>query len=92
MIVLVGLIAGWLPGQLVTGGRFGVIGDVAIGIVGGLIGSWLLATPGLHCLHGACQRGSLSPPSGAVIPLSIVGLASGRFPETALLGRRSLRL
>ena len=34
IILVVGLIAGWLAGQLVAGGGFGLIGDAAIGIVG----------------------------------------------------------
>jgi len=36
VIVLVGLIAGWLAGKIVRGAGFGVIGDIAIGIVGAL--------------------------------------------------------
>jgi predicted lipid-binding transport protein (Tim44 family) len=40
IILLVGLIAGWLAGQVVRGTGFGLIADIAIGIVGALIGSW----------------------------------------------------
>lgn len=46
IILLVGLIAGWLAGQIVQGTGFGLIADIAIGIVGALIGAWLL--PHLH--------------------------------------------
>ena len=42
IILLVGLIAGWLAGEIVAGGGFGLFGDMVIGIVGALIGSWLL--------------------------------------------------
>jgi uncharacterized membrane protein YeaQ/YmgE (transglycosylase-associated protein family) len=42
IILLVGLIAGWLAGQIVRGTGYGFIADIAIGIVGALIGSWLL--------------------------------------------------
>jgi uncharacterized membrane protein YeaQ/YmgE (transglycosylase-associated protein family) len=38
----VGLIAGWLAGQIVQGTGFGIVGDLIIGIVGAFIGSWLL--------------------------------------------------
>ena len=34
VILLVGLIAGWLAGRLVAGGGFGLIGNIAVGIVG----------------------------------------------------------
>jgi len=40
-LLLIGLIAGWLAGQLVKGSGFGVIGDIVVGIVGSLIGGWL---------------------------------------------------
>ena len=41
VILLVGLIAGWLAGKVVAGGGFGIVADIAIGIVGALIGSAL---------------------------------------------------
>jgi len=45
IILLVGLIAGWLAGQIVQGTGFGLIADIGIGIVGALIGAWLLPHP-----------------------------------------------
>jgi uncharacterized membrane protein YeaQ/YmgE (transglycosylase-associated protein family) len=48
IILLVGLIAGWLAGKIVSDGGFGFIGDIAIGIVGSLIGTWLLSRLGVH--------------------------------------------
>ena len=39
VILLVGLIAGWLAGQIVRGTGFGLIADIALGIVGALIGA-----------------------------------------------------
>jgi uncharacterized membrane protein YeaQ/YmgE (transglycosylase-associated protein family) len=42
VILLVGVIAGWLAGQIVRGTGFGLIADLCIGVVGALIGSWLL--------------------------------------------------
>ena len=42
VILLVGLIAGWLAGQIVKGTGYGLVADICIGIIGALIGSWLL--------------------------------------------------
>ena len=57
VILLVGLIAGWLGGQIVRGTGFGVIADVCIGIIGALIGSWLLPRLGIHlAAHFCLQR------------------------------------
>lgn len=39
--IVVGLIAGWLAGQVMSGGSYGVIGDIVIGIIGGLVGGYL---------------------------------------------------
>jgi uncharacterized membrane protein YeaQ/YmgE (transglycosylase-associated protein family) len=42
VIIIVGIVAGWLAGQIVRGGGFGLIGDLMFGIVGAFIGDWLL--------------------------------------------------
>jgi uncharacterized membrane protein YeaQ/YmgE (transglycosylase-associated protein family) len=42
VIILVGLIAGWLAGQVMRGSGFGLIGDLIVGLLGALIGDWLL--------------------------------------------------
>ena len=36
--IVVGLIAGWLAGMVVKGGGFGMIGNIIVGVVGGLLG------------------------------------------------------
>lgn len=41
VLILVGLIAGWLTGKVMRGTGFGVIGDIIIGLLGAVIGSWL---------------------------------------------------
>ena len=59
VILVVGLIAGWLAGEI-TGAWFGLVGDAAIGIVGARIGDWLLHGLGIHFGSGiiglVCQR------------------------------------
>ena len=52
VILIVGLIAGWLAGQVVKETGFGLVADIAIGIVGALIGSWLLPRLGIHLGSG----------------------------------------
>ncbi len=42
VILFVGLVAGWLAGQIVRGTGFGIVGDLIVGILGAFIGSWLL--------------------------------------------------
>jgi uncharacterized membrane protein YeaQ/YmgE (transglycosylase-associated protein family) len=40
--LVIGAIAGWLAGQVVTGGGFGLVGDIIVGIIGAIVGGWLL--------------------------------------------------
>ena len=39
--LVVGLIAGWLAGQVMRGGGYGLIGDVIVGVVGAMLGGFL---------------------------------------------------
>ena len=41
VILLVGLVAGWLAGKIVRGAGFGLIGNIVIGIIGAFLASWL---------------------------------------------------
>ena len=61
VILVVGLVAGWLAGKIVRGAGFGLIGDIAIGIVGAFIGDWLLPQIGIH-LGTELFRQSSTPP------------------------------
>ena len=41
--IVVGLIAGFLAGQVMRGGGYGIVGDMIIGIVGAVLGGFLAA-------------------------------------------------
>ena len=79
IMLLVGLIAGWLAGKLVAGGGFGLIADIAIGIVGAFIGTWFLPRLGIHIGSGLISA-IIVATIGAVILLLIVGLFRRGFP------------
>ena len=46
-VVLIGILAGWLAGQLTKGSGFGVLGDLIVGILGSLLGSFLFGLLGI---------------------------------------------
>ena len=48
--LLIGLIAGWLAGQITKGGGFGLLGDLIVGIIGALLGGFLFALLGLAAI------------------------------------------
>jgi len=45
--IVVGLVAGWLAGQLMKGGGYGVVVDIILGLLGGVVGGWLFGLLGL---------------------------------------------
>ncbi|HSP33056.1 MAG TPA: GlsB/YeaQ/YmgE family stress response membrane protein [Thermoanaerobaculia bacterium] len=50
--LLIGLIAGWLAGQVMKGGGYGIVGDMIVGVIGALVGGWLFGVLGIHAGGG----------------------------------------
>ena len=50
--ILIGLAAGWLAGQFMRGGGFGVVGDIALGVVGALVGGLMFRALGVSAGGG----------------------------------------
>jgi uncharacterized membrane protein YeaQ/YmgE (transglycosylase-associated protein family) len=79
VILVVGIIAGWLAGKIIRGNGFGLVGDAAIGIVGALIGDWLLHRLGLHFGSGIIGL-VINATIGAIVlllPLRLMGASGG---------------
>jgi uncharacterized membrane protein YeaQ/YmgE (transglycosylase-associated protein family) len=71
--ILIGLAAGWLAGQLMKGGGFGVVGDIIVGVIGALLGGFLFHTLGVSA--GGGLFGSLVVATiGAVVLLFLLRL------------------
>ncbi|MDB5404640.1 MAG: hypothetical protein QOF70_6116 [Acetobacteraceae bacterium] len=77
VIIFVGLVAGWLAGQIVQGTGFGLIGDLIIGIVGAFVGDWLLPRVGIHLGMGIISA-IINATIGAVVLLLVIRLFRGR--------------
>ena len=45
--IVIGLVAGWLAGQLMKGGGYGVVGDIVVGVLGAVLGGWLFSALGI---------------------------------------------
>ena len=81
--IIVGLIAGFLAGQVMRGGGYGVIGDIIVGVLGGLLGGWI-GTTFLHIsagVSGINLESILIAFAGAVLLILIL----------RMIGRRSSR-
>jgi uncharacterized membrane protein YeaQ/YmgE (transglycosylase-associated protein family) len=73
ILLIVGLVAGWLAGKLVRGAGFGVIGDIIIGIIGAFVGTWLLGKLGI-VIGGGILANIINATIGAVVLLLLVRL------------------
>ena len=74
VILVVGLIAGWLAGQIMKGGGFGIIGDIIVGVIGAFIGGWLWGLLKLPALGPWWLTAIISATVGACILLFILRL------------------
>lgn len=72
--LIIGAVSGWLAGQIQQGYGYGVIGNIIIGIIGAIVGSWLLRT----VLHVSIGSGLVSVIAtaviGALVVLFLIGL------------------
>jgi uncharacterized membrane protein YeaQ/YmgE (transglycosylase-associated protein family) len=71
VILAVGALAGWLIGKVLRGNGFGLVGDAAIGIVGALIGDWLLPRFNFHIWSGVTGM-VIESAVGAIVLLVIL--------------------
>ena len=78
VILVVGLIAGWLAGKIVQGTGFGLVGDILIGIVGAFLASWLFPKLGIHIAATSLVREIIYATLGAIILLLVLRLVRGR--------------
>jgi len=76
VILIVGLVAGWLAGQIMRGAGFCLIGDLLVGLVGAFIGDWLM--PRLHVHIGTGILALIfNALIGAIVLLLLIRLVHG---------------
>ncbi len=71
--LLIGAVAGWLAGQIMRGGGYGLLGNIILGIIGAFVGGWLLREVGVSI--GSGIGGSIATSViGAIVVLLVAGL------------------
>ena len=70
--LLIGLIAGWLAGQVMRGGGYGVVGDMIVGVIGALLGGWLFGMLGISA--GGLIGAIITAFVGAIILIALLRL------------------
>lgn len=71
ILLIIGAVAGWLAGQIVSGYGFGLIGNIVVGIVGAFIASMILPRIGLG-MGGGILAAIVHATIGAVILLALL--------------------
>lgn len=70
--MIIGIAAGWLAGQIMKGGGFGLAGDLVVGVIGALLGGFLF---GLLGITSAGLFGSLVTATiGAIVLILLLRL------------------
>jgi len=72
LFLLIGAIAGWLAGNLMKGGGFGLIGNIVVGIIGAFIGGFLFGLLGISA--GGIIGSLITATVDAAVLLWIVGM------------------
>ena len=73
IFLLVGAVAGWLAGQIVSGFGYGLLGNVVIGIVGAFIAGLVFPRMGF-AMGGGILAAIIHATIGAVILLFVIKL------------------
>jgi uncharacterized membrane protein YeaQ/YmgE (transglycosylase-associated protein family) len=73
VLLLIGAVAGFLAGIVVKGYGYGLVGNIVIGIVGAVIGGWLLPRLGLYT-GGDIIGQIIAATLGAIALLLVIGV------------------
>ena len=71
VFIIIGAIAGWLAGLIVSGFGFGLIGNIIVGIIGAFIAGWLFPRLGF-AMGGGVLASIIHATIGAIILLLVV--------------------
>jgi uncharacterized membrane protein YeaQ/YmgE (transglycosylase-associated protein family) len=72
IFLAIGAVAGWLAGILMSGGGFGLLGDILVGIIGALVGGVLFGALGISA--GGLVGAIVTATAGAVVLIFILRL------------------
>ena len=76
--LVIGAVAGWLAGQLMKGGGFGLLVDIIVGIVGAFVGGWVAGLLGIS-IGGGWIASIITATIGAVILIFLMRLIKRAF-------------
>jgi len=72
IFLFIGAVAGWLAGNLMKGGGFGLVGNIVIGVLGALLGGWLFGVLGIS-IGGKWVGPIVTSTIGAIVLIFAIG-------------------
>ena len=79
--IMVGLLAGWLARWIVKDDRAGCLYTMIVGVVGAIVGGWLMATIDEEGVDGFSIRSIVVAAVGAVVFLLVLQAIAGLGPR-----------
>lgn len=70
--IIIGIVAGWLAGQIMGGGGYGLLGDLILGVIGALVGGYLFGLLGIAA--GGLIGALITATVGAIVLIALLRL------------------
>ena len=78
-LLIIGAVSGWLAGQIMKGGGYGLLGNIILGIVGSFVGGWLLGVLNISLNIGSATVSTIiQAVIGAIVVIFVAGLFKGK--------------
>ncbi|QDT71034.1 GlsB/YeaQ/YmgE family stress response membrane protein [Lacipirellula limnantheis] len=70
--LLIGIAAGWLAGQIMGNGGYGILGDLILGVIGAIVGGYLFGALGIGA--GGLIGALITATVGAIVLIALLRL------------------
>ena len=79
--IIVGIIAGWITGKIMSGGGYGALMDMVIGLIGALIGGFIMRSLGFAGSGGILYTILVAVLGAVILTLLIRLVTRGRVRQ-----------
>ena len=79
--IIVGLIAGWLTGKIMSGGGYGPIMDIVVGVIGAVLGGFIMRSLGYASQGGIIYTVLVAVIGAVILTLLLRLITRGRVRQ-----------
>ena len=87
IVLLVGAVSGYIASRILGGDGFGLLGNIVVGVIGGMIGNWLVKVLNVSMISGI-PGDFVSAVGGAIVLLFILDFLKSRSNSSRSKRRR----